>query len=42
MRANTALSEIWFGILGKRAEAAGPSLDLIRRVNETFDVRNLS
>ena len=31
-------TEIWFEILGKRAEAAGPPLDLIRLVNETLDV----
>lgn len=31
-------SKLWFEILGKRKEAAGPPLELIQRVNEAFDV----
>ncbi len=31
-------TKLWFEILGKRAEALGPPLELIKRVNETFDV----
>ena len=36
--ASATNTKLWFEILGKRAEAAGPPLELIKRVNETFDV----
>ena len=31
-------TEVWFELLGKRAEAAGPPAELITRVNAAFDV----
>jgi putative Mg2+ transporter-C (MgtC) family protein len=31
-------TKLWFEILGKRSEAAGPPLELMRRINEAFDV----
>lgn len=34
-------TKLWFEILGKRREAAGPPRELIKRVNETFDVAKL-
>ncbi|MGP8233481.1 MAG: MgtC/SapB family protein [Methylovirgula sp.] len=30
--------KVWFELLGKRAEAAGPPLDLINLINRSFDV----
>jgi putative Mg2+ transporter-C (MgtC) family protein len=31
-------TKLWFEILGKRKESAGPPLELMQRVNEAFDV----
>ncbi|MDR3407799.1 MAG: MgtC/SapB family protein [Methylovirgula sp.] len=30
--------KVWFELLGKRAEAAGPPLDLVNLINRSFDV----